>query len=99
MFPKISPVQTKAWQQLQDHYSTSMRRTHMKDLFKNDPERFNKFSFHFGDILFDYSKNIITQETISMLLQLADECNLREAIEAMFSGEKINQTENRSVLH
>jgi glucose-6-phosphate isomerase len=99
MFPKISPVQTKAWQQLQDHYSTSMRRTHMKDLFKNDPERFKKFSFHFGDILFDYSKNIITQETISMLLQLADECNLREAIEAMFSGEKINQTENRSVLH
>ena len=99
MFPKISPVQTKAWQQLQDHYNNSMRRTHMKDLFRNDPERFKKFSIQLGDILFDFSKNIITPETISLLLQLAEESNVKEAIVAMFNGEKINQTENRSVLH
>src|SRR5258706_8858694 len=99
MFPKISPVQTKAWQQLQDHYNKTGRQLVMKDLFQNDPDRFKKFSLHTGDIVFDYSKNIITDETLSLLLQLAEECKLKAAIEAMFNGEKINETENRSVLH
>ena len=98
MFPKISPVQTKAWQKLQDHYTVS-RNVQLKELFKADVDRFKKFSIATDDILFDYSKNIITDETISLLLQLAEECKLKEAIEAMFTGEKINQTEDRSVLH
>jgi glucose-6-phosphate isomerase len=99
MFPKISPQTTKAWQHLQDHYTNEMKQTHMRVLFQNNKERFSEFSLSSGDILFDYSKNIITQKTIELLLQLADECKVKDAIEAMFSGEKINQTENRSVLH
>jgi len=99
MFPKISPQTTKAWQQLHDHYANEMKQTHMRSLFQNDKERFSKFSLSTGDILFDYSKNIITEKTIQLLLQLAEECKVKEAIEAMFSGEKINQTEDRSVLH
>jgi glucose-6-phosphate isomerase len=98
MLPKVNPTQTKAWQQLQQHYA-GMKNIQMKELFANDPERFEKFSLRFGDILFDYSKNIITEETISLLLSLAHECKVKEAIEAMFGGEKINETEHRSVLH
>ncbi|MBS1934613.1 MAG: glucose-6-phosphate isomerase, partial [Bacteroidetes bacterium] len=99
MFPKISPQTTKAWQQLHDHYTNEMKQAHMRSLFQNDKERFSKFSLSSGDILFDYSKNIITEKTMQLLLQLAEECKVKDAIEAMFSGEKINQTENRSVLH
>ena len=65
----------------------------------HDPERFNKLNTRLDDILFDYSKNIITDKTLDLLLQLADECKLKEAIEAMFNGDMINETENRSVLH
>jgi len=71
----------------------------MKDLFAADPDRFNKFSFKFNDILVDCSKNRITAETLSLLIDLADETGVREAIESMFKGEKINTTENRAVLH
>ena len=71
----------------------------MKTLFENDADRFNKFSIRFNDILFDYSKNIITQKTMQLLLLLAEECNVKAAIEAMFSGDIINETEHRSVLH
>lgn len=71
----------------------------MKDLFKNDPQRFNKFSLKFNDILVDYSKNRITEETLSLLLELAKEANLKKSIDAMFGGEKINNTEKRAVLH
>lgn len=71
----------------------------MKDLFFNDDERFNKFSLQFEDILFDYSKNIITENTVAVLMELARECKLPDAIEAMFTGEKINGTEGRAVLH
>ncbi len=99
MFPKISPVQTKAWQLLKEHFESEMRSTSMRGLFQNDAERFNKFSLKANDILFDYSKNIINEKTIQLLLQLADECKVKDAIEAMFTGEKINQTEDRSVLH
>lgn len=71
----------------------------MKDLFFNDDERFKKFSLRFEDILFDYSKNIITENTVAVLMELANECKLGDAIKAMFSGEKINGTEGRAVLH
>ena len=98
MLPKINPVETNAWKELQRHHG-EMKNTTMREMFKQDHERFNKFSIHAGDIVFDYSKNIINDKTIELLLKLADECKVKEAIEAMFNGDKINETENRSVLH
>lgn len=98
MFPKINPVQTKAWKQLKEH-ADWMTGAHVRKLFAQDPQRFEKFHLQLEDILFDYSKNIITGETIELLLELAEECQLKEAIEAMFTGEHINQTEDRAVLH
>ena len=97
-FPKINPTTTPSWHALQNHFS-KMKTVHMKDLFKTDPKRFDWFSTQLNDILFDYSKNIITTETLQLLLQLANECKLKDAVEAMFTGEKINGTENRAVLH
>jgi glucose-6-phosphate isomerase len=99
MFPKTDPTQTTAWQQLQDHYKNEMKGTHMRSLFAGDPARFSKYSLKTDRILFDYSKNIVTEKTMGLLRQLAEQCGLKQAIEAMFSGEKINQTEDRSVLH
>lgn len=98
MFPKIDPTTTLSWQSLQQHFS-EMKNVHLKELFKKDPERFQRFSIYSDNILFDHSKNLITDKTIQLLLQLAEECKVKEAIEAMFNGEKINETENRSVLH
>src|ERR1700752_2819967 len=98
MFPRINPITTESWQKLQQHYE-EMKAVHMEDLFALDADRFNKFSIGFSDILFDYSKNIINETTIQFLLQLCIECQLPEAIEAMFNGEKINERENRAVLH
>ena len=98
MFPKTDPTSTQSWQALQDHYA-EMSRVQMKDLFEADGGRFKKFSLTLGDILFDYSKNIITETTLNLLVKLAEECALNDAINAMFTGEKINQTENRAVLH
>ena len=98
MFPKINPTTTLSWQSLVQHYSV-MKNVQMKELFATDAERFNKFSLCTDDILFDYSKNNITSGTVQLLLQLADDCKLNDAIEAMFAGEKINETENRAVLH
>lgn len=98
MFPDINPTQTQSWKLLQQHY-TEMKNVKMKDLFASDNARFQKYSFTLTDIICDFSKNIITNETVKLLLQLADECNLKAGIDAMFSGEKINVTENRSVLH
>jgi len=99
MLPKINPTNTQAWLLLTKHQSEEMRNITMKRLFAEDNDRFKKFSISFGDILFDYSKNIITQKTLQLLLQLADDCKVKDAIEKMFSGDKINETENRSVLH
>ncbi|HVM88639.1 MAG TPA: glucose-6-phosphate isomerase [Puia sp.] len=99
MLPKISPLETKAWHLLQNHFDNEMKTTHMRSLFQNDAERFYRFSLRLDDILFDYSKNIISEKTMQLLFQLAEECRLKDAVEAMFNGEKINQTENRSVLH
>lgn len=99
MFPKVTPKETKAWQQLQDHYNTEIKGTHMRSLFKADADRFSRYSLKFDEILFDYSKNIVNDKTLDLLRQLANESKVKEAIEAMFTGEKINQTEDRSVLH
>ncbi|MGC8764512.1 MAG: glucose-6-phosphate isomerase [Brevinematia bacterium] len=98
MLYKINPTKTNAWGKLEEHYKI-MRKVHMKDLFRSDPERFKKFSVVFEDILVDYSKNIITEETMSLLFNLAEECRLKESIEMMFTGDKINETEKRAVLH
>jgi glucose-6-phosphate isomerase len=99
MFPKVTPTQTAAWQQLQEHYKNEIKGVHMRSLFKADPDRFSRYSLKFDEILFDYSKNIVTDKTIGLLRQLAAESKVKDAIEAMFTGEKINQTEDRSVLH
>lgn len=99
MLPKVNPTNTQAWLLLRRHHEDEMQRAHLRDLFAQDADRFQKFSIKFGDILFDYSKNIITPKTMHLLLQLAEECRLKEAIAQMFSGEKINETENRAVLH
>jgi len=98
MFPKTNPTVTKAWQQLQQH-AEKMKQTHLRNLFKEDADRFKKFTLSFEDILFDYSKNIITEETRTQLLALAKECGVEDGIKAMFNAEKINMTENRAVLH
>ena len=98
MLPKINPTGTRAWRLLLQH-SNEMKSLHMRDLFKEDRERFNKFSICLDELVFDYSRNIITDTTIHYLLQLAEECRLKEAIEAMFNGDIINETEHRSVLH
>ena len=99
MIPKINPTNTQAWLLLKRHFEDEMQRMHMRKLFAEDKERFSKFSLQFEDILFDYSKNIINHKTVQLLLQLAEECKLQEAIEAMYGGEKINETEGRAVLH
>ena len=98
MFPNISPVETLAWKKLQSDQQY-MKGIQMKSLFTKDRERFQRCSIIFGDILFDYSKNLLNEETFAHLLDLAAECKVWEAQQAMFSGEKINHTENRSVLH
>ena len=98
MLSRINPTSTAAWQALSDHFQ-SMEGTHMKSLFGGDSDRFKKFSLTFEDILLDFSKNIITEETMKLLRDLAEECQLPAAINSMFSGDKINETEGRAVLH
>ena len=98
MLPKVNPTTTAAWKALQEHFS-EMKNVQMKELFKTDPDRFSKYSITANDIVLDYSKNIITDKTISLLLDLAADCQLYNGIQAMFNGEKINETENRAVLH
>lgn len=98
MFPTINPTTTEAWKKLEAH-AVQMEEVYMTDLFAEDAERFNKYSHRFEDILIDFSKNIITDETMSLLIALANDCRLKDAIKAMFEGELINQTEHRSVLH
>ena len=95
---KINPVKTTNWKKLADHYEM-MKSVHMKNLFADDPERFKKFSIRFNDILVDYSKNRISGKTLRLLIGLAHEVGLKDAINKMFSGAGINETENRAVLH
>ncbi|MFZ2285282.1 MAG: glucose-6-phosphate isomerase [Lutibacter sp.] len=94
----INPTETKAWQSLSSHYKT-LESVHLKSLFNNDADRKKKFTINFNDFEFDYSKNRITEETLKYLLELAHEVDLESAIKSYFSGEKINKTENRAVLH
>lgn len=98
MLPKINFTSTTAYQYLADHF-IAINETDLKNLFAQDGERFQKFSILFEDILVDFSKNRIDDTTLALLVQLARECKLDEAITAMFSGDKINQTEGRPVLH
>ena len=99
MLSRINPTNTQAWFVLQKHYEEEMNRRHMRDLFAADPDRFKKFSITLGDILFDYSKNIINEKTLKLLLQLAEDCNVKQSIAEQFAGAPINETENRAVLH
>lgn len=95
---KINPTETQSWKKLEQHFKT-LQNKKLKDFFNEDPERFNKFSIEFGDLFFDYSKNRIDQQTMNLLFELANEVNLKEAIKKQFEGDKINETENRAVLH
>ncbi len=96
---KVKPLTRRpAWKALQAHYK-QIRETHLRQLFADDPKRGERFTEEAAGLFFDYSKNRITDETLKLLLQLAEESNLRERIDAMFKGEKINITEKRAVLH
>lgn len=94
----ITLTETKAWKDLLSHFE-DIKSIHMRKLFSDDENRFDKFSLKVEDTLLDYSKNRITDKTIELLLNLAEASGVKEAISAMFSGEKINWTENRAVLH
>ena len=94
---KINPTQTAAWQALEQHKAENLT---IPQLFAENASRFNQYSLNFANqILVDYSKNAVNDKTLGLLRQLADECQLTSATEAMFSGQKINRTENRAVLH
>ena len=95
---KIDPTKTKTWDSLGRHFQR-MKNVHLKDLFAEEPGRFEKFSLRFQDLLVDYAKNRITLETMKLLFSLAEEIGLPEAIEKMFTGDQINETEKRAVLH
>lgn len=99
MLPRTDPTGTKAWHELKKHAQEEMTHVRMKDLFASDPGRFDRFSVRDGDFLFDHSKNIVTDKTIRLLTELAEQTGLKEAIEALFNGETINETEKRAVLH
>ena len=98
MLEKLNPTGTLAWQKLRDHFF-DLQFVKMQDLFAEDSERAQKFHVQWNDFILDFSKNRITTETIELLTDLATEVSLKEAIEAMFSGVNINETENRAVLH
>ena len=98
MLKSIPFDETKAFQTLKTHHK-SISKKHLRELFAEDPNRFKKFTIKFGDIVVDYSKNRINKRTMSFLTDLATECELSDAIEKMFSGQKINVTEGRAVLH
>jgi len=98
MLGTIDPASTNAWLKLRDHY-LNMKKIHMRDLFAQDKNRFEKFSLRFEDMVVDFSKNILTAETMQHLTGLAEETGLNDAIEKMFTGDRINETENRAVLH
>ena len=98
MFKKQNPTQTKTWKALEDHY-TSVKGKKLQSYFADDPDRFSAFSLKLEDILLDYSKNHITQETLELFKKLAEEMDLKAGIESMFTGDFINETEGRAVLH
>ena len=95
----------KTWQELKSHHESLGRNIVLKEFFKSDPQRFEKFTRTFensadkSEILFDFSKNFITEDTLKLLVQLAKECGVEKLRDAMFAGEKINFTEKRAVYH
>lgn len=98
MLARTKPTETIAWKQLIDHYK-NINSKHLRQLFAEDPKRFERFSIHWNEVLVDYSKNRIDSQTLELLISLAHECKLKAGIEAMFGGEAINETEKRAVLH
>src|SRR5690606_4736738 len=94
----INPTQTQAWKKLETHFQ-SIKNKSIQNLFDENKQRFEEFHTQFQDILLDYSKNRMDSETMNLLLELAEECQLKDAIEKQFSGDLINETENRAVLH
>lgn len=98
MLPRTNPTKTSAWKELEVHQK-ELHGQHMRDWFLSDSLRFEKFSLHACDLLFDFSKNIIDNKTLELFNQLFEECDLKKAIEQQFGGEKINETENRAVMH
>lgn len=96
--PKINPTTTKAWKKLTDHYN-EIKGEHLREVFASDTARGKKFTLLWNDFLVDYSKNRITEETVSLLIELANEVGLKDAISSYFEGELINKTEGRAVLH
>jgi len=96
--PSVNPTQTASWKKLQEHYKEA-KDFKMKDLFAQDSDRANKFTIKWDDFYVDVSKNRITEETFKYLLELAEDVKLKDAIESQFSGEIINKTEGRAVLH
>src|SRR5215813_11997585 len=95
---KVSVIESPAWKALESHYK-EVRKLHLRELFADDPARGERLTASAAGIELDYSKNRITDETLELLFQLAKDAGLRERIDAMFSGSKINITENRAVLH
>lgn len=95
---KINPTLTKAWAKLENHFQT-IQNKNLRSLFEEDGKRFDNFHLKFQEILFDYSKNRIDAETMNLLVELAEECQVKDAIEKQFSGGIINETEGRAVLH
>src|SRR5690349_2146761 len=87
MLKNIDPVSTNAWEKLWQHHA-DLKGKHLRTLFAEDPNRFSNFSARFEDILVDYSKNLLDEDTLQSLLQLAEETELKDAIEKMFSGDK-----------
>jgi glucose-6-phosphate isomerase len=98
MLNDINPTETQSWKNLAVHFE-EMKGIPMKVLFEEDDKRFEKFSIRFNEFLLDYSKNIITEDTMRLLIRLVNEAGLRDGIDKMFSGDRINQTEDRPVLH
>lgn len=98
-------TELESWAALQDHHTHIGKNFVLKEEFKKDPKRFEKFSFKFdntadkSEILFDFSKNFLTDETLQILVKIAKEAGVESLRDAMFKGEKINFTENRAVLH
>src|SRR5215472_1810410 len=97
--PRSLPLtQSPAWQALRDHQRATAG-LRLAELFEQDPARFDRFSLRRGDLLLDFSKNLVTTETMRLLMELARQCDVPAGIAAMFGGERINSTENRAVLH
>jgi glucose-6-phosphate isomerase len=96
--PAINPTKTEAWQALEKHFK-ELKEVEMQDVFTTDPARAERFKLEWRDFYVDFSKNRITDETLSLLIKLAEEVKLQEAIDKQFSGKRINETEDRAVLH